>query len=220
MSPTPTTSRRLTSSPTQLLTSPPFLSKQWFPEDAEYDDAALDTIHHDASWRAHKTLCQKVSDQSVTVMTHIESDDFPDSEGTEQEDPSSSLLFNSVLSSNVETKSQFHNKNEQTRWKTEKWEDDLNEFVRMEKTEESKGNDLKNDERWRDEQGHCISNLRYCCRVRLADDVLLLSITLSQLKKTMTDYKRSTDKTNWTQKSFRTPNEQTRISASRQHHFG
>ena len=30
-------------------------------------------------------------------MTDIESDDFPDSEGTEQEDPSSSLLDNSVL---------------------------------------------------------------------------------------------------------------------------
>ena len=30
-------------------------------------------------------------------MTDIESDDFPDSDGTEQEDPSSSLLFNSVL---------------------------------------------------------------------------------------------------------------------------
>ena len=39
-----------------------------------------------------------------------------------------------------------------------------------------------------DEQRHCISNLR------LAGDVLLLSTSLDQLKKMMTDFKRSTDK--------------------------
>ena len=33
---------------TELLTSPPFLSKQGFPEDAEYDDAALDDMLREA----------------------------------------------------------------------------------------------------------------------------------------------------------------------------
>ena len=39
-----------------------------------------------------------------------------------------------------------------------------------------------------DDQRHCISNLR------LAGDVLLLSNSLDQLKKMMTDFKRSTEK--------------------------
>ena len=38
-------------------------------------------------------------------------------------------------------------------------------------------------------QGYCISNLRF------ANDMLLLSTSLNQLKKIMTDFKRSTDKT-------------------------
>ena len=49
MSPTPTTSRRLRSSPTQSsLNSPPFFSDKGFPADAEYDDAALEGMLREA----------------------------------------------------------------------------------------------------------------------------------------------------------------------------
>ena len=45
---------------TELLTSSPFFSKQGFPEDAEYDDAALEDMLREAQ-RVHEKTCLSVS---------------------------------------------------------------------------------------------------------------------------------------------------------------
>ena len=42
----------------ELLTSPPFLSKQGFPDGAEYDDAALEDVLHEAHL-VHVHHCQR-----------------------------------------------------------------------------------------------------------------------------------------------------------------
>ena len=56
----------------QLLTSPPFLSKKGFPEDAEYDDAALEDMLREAH-RVHVHHSQR-EDLSVSVSSSSMSD--------------------------------------------------------------------------------------------------------------------------------------------------
>ena len=70
MSPTPTTSRRLLSSTTQ--SSPPFFSDKGFPEDAEYDDAALEGMLREAHRvHSHHSLRE---DLSVSLSSSSVSD--------------------------------------------------------------------------------------------------------------------------------------------------
>ena len=69
----------------------------------------------------------------------------------------------------------------------------------------------RNGIKFGDGVGYCISNLRF------ADDVLLLSTSLNQLKTMMTDFKRST---RLKRKSSPTKNQTKKRSASRQHHNG
>ena len=54
---------------TELLTSPPFLSKQGFPEDTEYDDAALEDLLREAH-RVHSHHSQR-EDLSVGLSSSV-----------------------------------------------------------------------------------------------------------------------------------------------------
>ena len=54
---------------TELLTSPPFLSKQGFPEDAEYDEATLEDMLREAH-RVHSHHCQR-EDLSVGLSSSV-----------------------------------------------------------------------------------------------------------------------------------------------------
>ena len=53
-----------------------------------------------------------------------------------------------IKSSKMEPMPQHWMQSKQSSGKTERWEDDINQFLKPEETEETKGNDLKNNDTW------------------------------------------------------------------------
>ena len=50
-------------------------------------------------------------------------------------------------SSNIESESNLHNQDDQTHWKAiERWDDDLDEFIKIDETAEPRGNELRNND--------------------------------------------------------------------------
>ena len=129
---------------------------------------AFDSITHKSIWKALKScnvdheyvsfLRKSYRDQKASVQTDEESNIFDIRKGTNQGDPLSSLLCNTVL--------QYSLKDEIQRW------------------QKKKGMGMYLSDHDRD----CLTKLR------LADDVMLFATSKEQIRKTLCDFKKATEK--------------------------